>query len=107
MHHDTSAAQGLLRTIVVERSVVTPDLDAESVGVVVISRDHELVTALSIDRAFTLELRLVTCHHQPFVTGAVEVQVARFELELGVAIGYVCALLVFGNETESGFARHG
>ena len=81
-----------------------PDLDTEGVGIVIIGRDHELVAALSIDRAFTLELGLVTSHHQPFVAAAVEVQVTRLELELGVAVGHIGALLVLGDEAEVGFA---
>ena len=104
VHLNTAAAQGLLRPIVIDSPIVAPDVDAEGVGIVIIGRDHELVTALAIDRAFTLELCLVAGDHQPFVAAGVEVQIPGLELELGVAVGHIGALLVLGHEAEVGFA---
>ena len=56
-------------------------MDAEGVGVVIISPDHEGVAPLAVDRAFASELGLVTGYHQPFVTAGMEIQIASFELE--------------------------
>jgi hypothetical protein len=75
-------------------------MDAEGIRVVIIGCEHELVTAFAIDRAFALELCHVPGYHQPFVTRGLEVQVASFELELGVAVRDVGALLVLGTKPK-------
>ena len=90
--------------------VLVPDLDPERIDspaaldIAVGSGEHEAVAAGPIDRAFALELRLVTGHHQPFVAVGVEVQITSLELELGVAVWRIGALLVLGDEAEVGFA---
>ena len=96
----------MLGSVVIHGSGATPNLDAEGVGIVVVGRDLERVASLAVDRALSAELCLVTRHDQPLIAGAVEVQVASFELELRVPIGHVGALLVLRDESEAGLATH-
>jgi hypothetical protein len=68
-----------------------PDLDAEPVGtpaavhLPIGGRQQEAVIPGPVDRAPTFELGPGPGDHEPVVAGAVKVQVAGFELELGPA----------------------
>src|SRR2546423_795049 len=83
-----------------------PDLDPELVGtaaarlVSVCGSQHETVIPGSVDLAAALVLSLRPCNHKPLISGALEVQVAGFELELGVAGRHVRAMLVLRDEPE-------
>src|SRR5262245_25890824 len=90
-----------------------PDLDPEPIHppttgeLPIDGGQHEAVVAGPIDRPEALILGLRSGNHQPVVGCAVEVEVRDPELELGLAGGDVCSLLVLGNETEGGFPDKG
>ena len=116
MHLDVAAAEyravvgiiGLAHLVVVDqtvRSILVPDLDAECIRAAVGSGQHETIVAAAIDRTHAFIFGLVLSgNHQPVVARRVEVQICSPELELGVAIRQICALLVLGDEAEGGFA---
>src|SRR5689334_13167122 len=91
--------------------VLIPNLDAElvrptsAVELAVDGGEHKPVIARAVDRAGALELSLRTRDDEPFVDFAVEVDVARLELELGVSIGRALALLVLRDEPEVGLSN--
>ena len=69
------------------------------------SGQQEAVVARAVDRAGALVLGPRAGDHQPLVGGAVEVQVAGLELELGLAVRDVRALLGTSRRSRSSPAR--
>ena len=115
---DAARSNLLVHSIIIDHgfslAIFIPDLDPEGVRAVISSAvpspNHELVrliigSILTIDCTCTLELGIVAAgYDQPLVAAAVEVQISSIEDEFGVAGRDICAFLVFGDETEGGFA---
>ena len=109
MDNDATSSDFLIHTIIVDNdfsiSIFIPNLDAECVRIFIACPDHELVFTIAIDGAGALEPGIVTASdHQPLIAATVEVEVGGLELEFGIAGGYRSTFLVFGYETECGFA---
>ena len=90
-----------------EVRIVIPDFDPESIlpassiDVPIDRRQQEFVASLAVDGAGPFVLRPSAGDNEPVVLIAVEVEVRRLELELGVARRHGCAFLILGNETKS------
>src|SRR5258708_4803687 len=117
MNDDAPAAQlrGVVSGIALTHLFVTPpataavqDLDAEAIGPVVAQKipidggQQEPEASGPVDSSGAFELRSRSGDHEPLIRRAVEIQARCIELELRVAAGDVCALLVFGYEAEGG-----
>ena len=120
MNDDAAAAQhgrristvGRVHLVVVHQPAtrVVPDAEAElvraaaAVHLPINRRQHEAVIARIVDLAGAFVLRPRSGDHQPLIHRALEVQIARLELELGVAGWHAVAVLVLRDEAEVGFA---
>ena len=121
VHHDAAAADDLrvcrvdvLRSsshVVVNNGAVclVPNLDAElvhataTVHLAIRRGEQEAEVAAAIDGAETFVLRLGTRDDKPLIRRALEVKVGEVQLELGLARGNGCALLVLRHKAEVRF----
>jgi hypothetical protein len=100
--HNRTATNLLILAVVIDYPLITavfvlfPDLDPESVGLTIPGPKHELVVTGAVDSARSFELGSGTAliHYQPLIAAAVEIQIRRFEDELGIAGRDTGALLV-------------
>lgn len=115
MNDDAAAPQhghriGTIRivhlVVVNEAAPIAPDSDAElvhsatSIDLTINRREHKAVAATAIDCANPFVLRFRPRHDQPIVARAGEVEIARFELELGVASRGGRVRLILRDKTE-------
>jgi len=123
--HDRAAAEGRrgierIVAVVQPKAVVVndklgvvkllPDLDPEAIHVKRVRgvharidrRQHELERPRPVDRPDALVPGLGAGNDQPVVAAAVEVQIARLELEFGLPGRHGRAFLVLGDEAEVG-----